>query len=225
MAKSIPKRILTGLGISLLIFLITYPFAIRPWQLRWGATMDEVQRPLPGDEIVPHPRVASTRAITIQARAEQVWPWLVQIGQDRGGFYSYDRLENLLGLNIHSADRIVPEWQDLSVSDTIKLAAPMGLAVTFLEPNRAVVIQALIDMQTGTSFDPASPLPENYTSTSWGWYLYEIDSTTTRLMARFRLDYVPGFANSLMWRVFVEPASFIMEQKMLRGIKRRAEEV
>jgi hypothetical protein len=85
---------------------IAYWFGLRPWHIRWGATDDELARPLPGDEIVPRPRKWSTRAITIDAPAEVVWPWLVQIGQGRGGLYSYDWLENLAGCDIHSADRV-----------------------------------------------------------------------------------------------------------------------
>lgn len=87
---------------------------------RWGAEAGELTRPLPGDELVPHPKLGYTRAITIEAAPDQVWPWLVQIGQGRGGFYSYDGLENLVGCDIHSVDRVLPEHQDLAVGDIVR---------------------------------------------------------------------------------------------------------
>lgn len=92
-----------------------YAFFIRPWHLRWGATDEELGKPLPGDELVPHPGIESTRAITVNAPVEQVWSWLAQIGQDRGGFYSYEWLENLAGCRMRNADRVHPEWQHREV--------------------------------------------------------------------------------------------------------------
>ena len=90
-----------------------YWFVVRPWHLRWGATDAEVARALPGDELVPDAKISSTHAITIRAAPAEVWPWLVQLGQGRGGFYSYDWIEDAMGLEIHSADRILPEYQEL----------------------------------------------------------------------------------------------------------------
>ena len=90
-----------------------------PWQRNWGATEEEVAMSLPGDELTPPPVEQNTRAITIAAPPEQVWPWLVQMGADRGGFYSYAWLENLFGLKIHNADRIVDDWQQLAVGDWV----------------------------------------------------------------------------------------------------------
>lgn len=223
MSKSMPKRIMAGLGISLVIFLLTYPFAVRPWLLSWGTSRVEMQQEYPGDDLVPDPRVVSTRAVTIRAPADQIWPWLVQMGQDRGGFYSYDWLENLLGLDIHNADEIVAEWQHLDLGDTVRLAPEMGMNVAVLHPERALVLSAVIDMQTGSSYDPAGPLPEDATATSWGFYLVPVDSVKTRLIARFRLATKPTVLNTLIWRVATEPAHFIMERKMLKGIRRRAE--
>lgn len=88
-----------------------YALALRPVQLRWGATAQEAEHSQPGDGLIAHPDLCATRAITIRAPAERVWPWIAQLGQDRGGFYSYDLLENLAGCDIHSADRIIPQWQ------------------------------------------------------------------------------------------------------------------
>ena len=85
-----------------------YILLVRRWQLRWGATDEECDTALPGDDLIANPDLVATRAITVPAAAEQVWPWIAQLGQGRGGFYSYDALENLVGCNIHSADQIGP---------------------------------------------------------------------------------------------------------------------
>ena len=106
-----------------------YVLAVRPRLLRWGASTQEAAGPLPGDELVPTPRMQSTRAVTINAPAASVWPWLVQLGAGRGGMYSYDLLENAAGLGIHSADRILPEHQRLDVGDVIPLGPDVGIPV------------------------------------------------------------------------------------------------
>ncbi len=103
-----------------------YVFLARSQQLRWGATDDEADGPLLGDDLIPHPDLSATRAIAVRTSAGQVWPWIAQLGQGRGGFYSYDFLENLVGCDIHSADRIIPEWQDVRVGDEVKLAPQVG---------------------------------------------------------------------------------------------------
>ena len=102
-------------------FLSVYWFALRPWHQRWGATHEEVEAFWPGDEFIARPMVSSTHAVTIQAPLSKVWPWLVQIGQGRGGFYSYEFVENAMGLRIENADRILPEWQNLQVGDVVPL--------------------------------------------------------------------------------------------------------
>ncbi|MEM8532269.1 MAG: hypothetical protein AAGF95_15595 [Chloroflexota bacterium] len=113
-----------------------YWLLLRPWYLHWGATDIDCERRLPGDDLIPRPYTQSTRAITIAASARDIWPWIVQIGQERGGFYSYDWLENLIGLDIHSADRIRPELQHLQVGDLIRFAPDggPGMLVAALEP-------------------------------------------------------------------------------------------
>ena len=93
---------------------------------RWGATTAELQRPLPGDDLVPHSRAGYTQAITIRAPVAAVWPWLVQIGQGRGGFYSYEGLENLVGCDIHNAERVLPEFQILASGDLLRPEAAQG---------------------------------------------------------------------------------------------------
>jgi hypothetical protein len=118
-----------------------YTFFIRPWHLRWGATDEELSKPLPGDELVPHPAIESTRAITVNAPLEEVWPWLAQIGQDRGGFYSYEWLESLAGCRMRNADRIHPNWQHREVGEIVFLHPATGMKVATFEPGRAIVLE------------------------------------------------------------------------------------
>ena len=115
-----------------------YILAVRSWQLRWGATGEERAATLAGDALIANPDLLATRAITVQAAAAQVWPWTAQRGpgQGRGGFYSYDALENLVGCHIHSADPIVPEGQAINVGDQVDLHPQVGLGVAVAEPGR-----------------------------------------------------------------------------------------
>lgn len=193
-----------------------YLLLFRPWHLRWGATPTETQRSLPGDELISNPKQTATRAITIEAPVNEVWSWLVQIGQGRGGFYSYDFLENLIGCDIHSADRILPEFQRLAIGDKVRLGREgyPYYTVAAIEPEKYLLLSA-------GDPDPAgeSPPVEDF----WLFYLDKIDSNTTRLIARNHRDYEPGIANFIIWHVIVEVLHFLMEQKMLRGIKKRAE--
>src|SRR5664279_5588585 len=121
---------------------------LRARTLRWGATDTEARGELPGDDLVPDPGLTSTRAITIAAAAADVWPWIVQLGQGRGGFYSYDALENLVGCQIHSADHVVPEWQSIAVGDEIRLHPEGGLMVALVDPGRALVLRGGVPMGT-----------------------------------------------------------------------------
>jgi hypothetical protein len=196
--------------VALLSLGLAYWFGLRPRHIRWGTTDAELSRALPGDAIVPHPRKSSTRAITIYAPAEAIWPWLAQIGQGRGGLYSYDGLENLAGCDIHSTDRVIPELQDLRAGDTVRLG-PEGYPayrVAAVEPDRALVLDGN---------------ESNMEAHSWVFVLEPINEQTTRLIVRSRDDYPPTLANFLIWRAITEPLHFVMERKMLLGIKQRAE--
>ena len=195
---------------------------VQPLGGDWG----EVQRGLPGDERVPKPRLGYTRAITIGASPAQVWSWLVQIGHGKGGMYSYDQLENLVGCQMHSVDEIVPEYQHLKVGDVIRLG-PKGYPlykVIALEPHRLMIVVGA-DPKTEEAFDPfLEPLPDSYVNYSWLFFLEAVDERTTRLISRMRMDYRPrNIANWMIWRFFSEPLNFVMERKMLMGIKSRAE--
>jgi hypothetical protein len=188
-----------------------YTLLARRRQLRWGTTDKESEEQLPGDDLIENADITATRAITIRASADQVWPWIAQLGQGRGGFYSYDFLENLVGCDIHSADRIVPEWQDVEVGDEVRFAPAVGLAVASLEQGRSLVLRGGV---------PIGNTPAPYDST-WAFVVRDEPSKKTRLLVRERYAYTRPWA-----RLIVEPTevlSFVMSQKMLRGIKDRAE--
>ena len=112
----------------------------RPRYLTWGATDRESGEPLAGDDLIASADLSATRAITVRAPAEEVWPWIAQLGQGRGGFYSYDFLENLVGCDIHSADRIVPEWQGVQAGDEVRLAPEVALVVALVDRGRSLVL-------------------------------------------------------------------------------------
>ena len=197
--------------------LAAYAFLIRPWHLRWGATEDELQEPLPGDDVVPNPKHEATHAITINASVADVWPWLVQIGQNKGGFYSYSLLENLVGCDIHNAKRIVPEWQSLRAGDVLWLhpKAP-PLPVLLVEAGRAIVIG-------GVAEELDDDLSDNIRAGTWAFVLKELDPGTTRLLVRIRWDRKAGLLDWFYNFGVLEPSHFIMERRMMLGIKRRAE--
>ena len=156
---------------------------------------------LPGDDIVPNPAAQSTRAITIDAPTPVVWQWLIQVGQDRGGFYSYDWLENLLGTDIHTTNAIRPEWQQLATGDRVPLM-PTGFLGSppdygphaIVDPGRALIL------------------------TDWGFVLVPVGDHSTRLIVR---DRAP--ATNLFNRLVFDPVIFVMEVREMRGIKARAE--
>jgi hypothetical protein len=219
------KRFLTTVVLFLLALVAVYALLIRPWHVKWGATDAEAAASLPGDSLVSQPKISATHAITVQGSAADVWPWLVQIGQGRAGFYSYEGVENLLGLNIHNSDRILPEFQDLKVGDVVPLAPDgAGVPVAYLEPNRSLVLGGRVDAQTKGPLALEDKSPGAYCEASWGFFLQPIDAHTTRLIERFRMDWDPEtFANGLFYRGILEPGSFIMERRMLLGIKERVE--
>jgi hypothetical protein len=182
-----------------------YWLAVRPAMLRWGATDAEAAATLPGDDLVPDPTLMSTRAITIDAPVEAVWPWLVQIGQGRAGFYSYTWLENIFTAQMKNADRVVREWQQLAVGDHVHLHPKVALPVLEVEAGRHIVLKD-----------------------DWSFVLRPIDDHTTRFIVRGRGVYtLPDITNPILrfiyWRLIFEPAHFIMERGMLLGLKKRAE--
>ncbi len=183
---------------------VAYFLLYRPWQLTWGATVEEVERKMPGDEVFPNPLLNSTRAITIEAPPEAIWPWLVQLGQGRGGWYSYEWIENLLGLDIHNADRILPEFQTLKPGDLISTGAPqVQIPVLSVEPNQSLLIGG----------------PELATIS---FALYRLDEQHTRLVIRNRGSF-PLTPVGLFWLALMDSGIFVMTRKMLLTFKERAE--
>ena len=182
-----------------------YRRCLREWVLTWGATPEETAAPLPGDELLDAADIVATRAITIDAAPSAIWPWLVQMGPGRAGAYTYDWIENLFGLNMHSADRIHPEWQDLKVGDVLRSGGDRpGMRVEILEPERVLANRS----EAG----------------DWVWIfaLLPVDDST-RLISRNRIAMKGAAAGQRLGMLVMEPGSLVMERKMLRAIKERAE--
>lgn len=179
---------------------IAYRVIVKPWHLRWGASDEEVARAMPGDDLLPG-ALSTTRAITIAASPEEIWPWLVQLGFGKAGWYSYDWIDNDLKA---SATRILPEHQELRAGDSILMMPSMGFIVSAVDEPRSIVSM----LEDGT--------------TSWCLGLYPEADGTTRLISRWRPHYERSVA-TVMMLLLVEPGTFIMEQKMLRTIRDRVE--
>jgi uncharacterized protein YndB with AHSA1/START domain len=174
-----------------------YLFVLRPRHLRWGAKPEDERCELPGDEFLPEKGTQILHAVTIDAPVEEVWPWLAQLGQDRGGFYSYESLENLAGCEMRNADRVHPEWQHRDLGETVHLHPAGGLRVNVFEPRRALGLEG------------------------WGTFaLVPVDKNRTRLIAR---GGVPRGTAAASYAVLMEIPHFLMERRMLLGIKERAE--
>jgi hypothetical protein len=210
------RRLARGVGAAMAVgffALVAAAILLRPWHMRWGSSSDELYMTLPGDELADEPlRYGIQHGVTVEAPASQVWPWLVQLGQTRAGFYSYDWLERLFGARIHNVDRIVPEWQQLAAGDSVFATQPgylglfqsrLGWRVSRVDPGRALLLE------------------------KWGAFvLVPIDASTTRLIVRTRgggetapMEFIFAPAGLLLF----ELPHFIMERGMLLGIKELAE--
>lgn len=198
-------RPLVALGTAL---AVTYLAVIRPWMLTWGSTEEERIRPLPGDDLVPNPTQITTRAITIHAPPREIWSWLVQMGQDRAGFYTHNWVEKFLLSGIPDVHEIHPEWRDLKVGDIMRTnrdimpGHPIGWPVDLVDPDRALVVGK---PSIGT----------------WALVLEPIDEQTTRLISRDR-------EVSTWWQMpyrllLFEPLHAYMQTGVLQGVKKRAE--
>jgi hypothetical protein len=196
-ADKIRRNVLL-LTVILAALVAFFYLVYRPWQLSWGATPDEVARPMVGDGLVKNPTFNATRAVTINAPAERIWPWIVQIGYKKAGFYSWDILDND---GIPSAGRIIPEFQKLKIGDLIPLSEHTDAAVVSMEPNEHLL---LVFQSEGT--------------VTWAWALFKIDANRTRLVNRLRWH-----ASSAVSQFVLDAFEIIMMRKHLLGIKRRAE--
>jgi hypothetical protein len=205
--RGVVGRVILGLVVLAAVVVITYVLA-RPWISTWGATEDEAARNLPGDELVLDTTSTSTLAVTIEAPPEEVWSWLVQMGVDRGGFYTYLLVENtLMRIGVHNADRIHPEWQDIEVGDHFwftpeEYPGPrQGPVVMDIQKNRALILCE------GKS---AEDCPG-----TWQFVLDEQNDGSTRLLFR---DKGSGFAEPIL-----EPGFVVMNRGMLLGLEQKAE--
>ena len=205
---------LTGIIVSwMFVVYVAVVLALRPWNVEWGTTAAERASTLAGDEFVPVAHYRIDHGITINAPPESVWPWLIQIGQDRGGFYSYTKLENAVGARITNANRIVPEWQGRQAGELLPtvpenylggiFGSRLGCKLLKVVPGRALVLEG------------------------WGAFvIMPASDNQTRMLIRTRGEGTPSFPGILEapFRLLVyEPAHFIMERGMLIGIKQRAE--
>jgi hypothetical protein len=190
--------------VFVLLLIVLYVIVIHPWMANWGSTAAEQQMALPGDNLHPGATTHSTQAITIHAPAEVVWQWLVQIGQDRAGFYTYTWLENLVGADIHNVNEIHPEWQTLAVGEMWRVVPPdylgnvgkdAGFKVLMSEAGHVLVLDVM-----------------------GAYVLAPVDENTTRLLVRG--EAAPA---NIMMRMVVEPVVFTMVRPMLLGLKARAE--
>jgi hypothetical protein len=191
----------------ILTLAVLYWFPIRRWMSRWGATPSDLSRVMAGDSLLVEPTYSGTMAVSVDAPPEDIWPWLVQMGYQRGGLYSYDWLDRLFGfLDRPSATCILPEFQHLAVGDEIPLGRGPGWPVAVMEARRALVL----DMRNMGGID-------------WVWQfgLYPIDEKRTRLVSRSRVRSRTVWAWLLTSAI--EPAGFVMTRRMLLGLKQRAE--
>ena len=193
-----PRRTAGLLGLISVLAIILFWLVYRPWARTWGSTVEEIARPMPGDDIFEGPIFDATRAVTIAASREEIWPWIVQMGYLRAGFYSWDQLDND---GIPSAERIIPELQELRVGDLVPLSHDAAAKVEILEPARHLLLVFQGDIEA-----------------TWAWGLYETAADKTRLVTRLRVG-TGGIRSQLALDAF----EIIMMLNCLLGIKHRAE--
>jgi len=184
--------------------LAAYLKLVRPWTMRWGATDEEVARPLPGDQLMARPGFKATRAITIGARPEHIWPWLLQLGSGRAGWYAIDRIDNA---GMPSAQEIIPEFQHLRIGDLVPMVAgkQIGPVVKELEPNRRMLWW------------------DGHGEFTWEWVLDSIDDRATRLLTRVQEAYPPLWSRRMLYGIVASTGDIVMVRRQLRGIRERAE--
>lgn len=192
-----------GLGVAT-VAIAAYVWIVRPWTMRWGATDEEVERAMPGDGVVARADFRATRAISIRATPAEVWPWLVQIGSDRAGWYSYDRIDNA---GVPSASTILPEFQTLAVGDLVPMIpnSEIGVWVREIEPNRRLLW-----------WDQKGEY-------SWEWLLDPSPDGGTRLVSRLRASYPPLLSTRTLYVIVATTGDIVMMRRCLLGIRDRAE--
>jgi proline iminopeptidase len=191
--------------------------------MRWGATDEEISDSYPGSDLIPEGERSPTMAVTIDATPAQVWPWLVQLGGDRGGWYSWDRLDNG---GRPSATEVHPEWQDLAVGDYVKYWRRNGPVdawrVAMLEPNRFLGLHALYGRRS-TPLDPSLPRPKIYIEGLWGFLLTELPGKRTRLIISGYQAVRPAWMKRLVLDWLYVPLVWPMQARMMAVLKRNIE--
>jgi len=187
----------------LFVLVLFYLAFFRPWQLRWGATDEEIKRSMPGDDIVEKPSFDATRAVTINAPAEDIYPWIVQMGVNRAGWYSYDLLDNL---GRRSAEVILPEHQNIQVGD-LNPMSPDGKQGLWVKDFRSTEWMLWWD---------------KIGDTSWAWGIYSEGESYSRLVTRVRVKY-RWFSPAILFNLIIEFFDIVMMRKCMLGIRRLAE--
>lgn len=202
------SQLASRLALSTGALLATYLLAIRPRHRRWGATNAEIQRLMPGDERIAAPGYVTNRALTIDARPAQIWPWLMQMGEaPRAGFYSYAAVERALGLHVANADRLLPGYEHLAVGDALDRAG--NLVVHAIARDRYLVL--------------GTPDGSPWGTMTWAIGLYPLDEAHTRLVSRVRAQVGRWTPWMVGWALLLDPGHFVMERKWLLGVKQRVE--
>lgn len=188
-------------GSIIVLALMVYLTWLRPWHLRWGATDQELRRSLPGDEVAHYPDFDATRAVTVNVPADNIWPWLVQIGYDRAGWYSYDCIDNLCR---PSAENILPEFQDIAIGNKVPVSPWVFMKVKDFVPESWILWES------------------TYGDGTWLWYLEPLDASHTRLISRMRFTY-HWDSPFILVELASDVGDIFMLRKCMLGIKRRAE--
>ena len=211
-------------GAAAALGALVYVGWLLPRLRTWGATAEEVAGPYPGADVVPDGRRGPTMAITIDAPPDQVWPWLVQLGGDRGGWYSWDHLDNA---GHPSAREIHPEWQALAPGDQVRYRTRHGVVdawrVVSLEPNRFLALHGSSDLR-GRRLDPQQPRPSVSTEGLWGFLLTALPGGRTRLVIGGYETFRPRWLRRLLASWLFPPVVWVMQARMLQVLKRNVEE-
>jgi hypothetical protein len=194
----------------LLVLTALYFLWLRDFQMNWGATATDISRYMPGDELLDSPEFNATRAVEINATPEEIWPWIVQMGYSKGGFYGFDRLDNG---GRPSAKRIIPEYQDLKVGDSIAAGEYKGKLFNFLEVAEMDAPRSMLWVFVAT----------HWKGGTWSWGLYRIDDKRTRLVSRLRKDYDFDSIQAIVNWTLADVCEILMMRTTLLGIKCRAE--
>ncbi|MGB5371414.1 MAG: hypothetical protein WBN18_13375 [Flavobacteriaceae bacterium] len=216
-------QLIQGIEGVVVILFCYLTFFLKPYRDRWGLGKEKAKRALPGDRLVRSPKSQFTHAIEIDAPSDCVWPWIAQMGQGRGGFYSYEALENLMGLQIHNAQSILPEFQEPKIGDLIPFGPKDAYPLVICDIGSAMAIENWYDLDAKSVFDPDMSSARNYLHLTWLWYVEPLDGKRSRFISRNRISYSTSFKNTLMFGSFSEPIVFAMDRKMCMGIKKRAE--